>query len=232
MDANQQSLSKNQRSFFDRFLVAGTRKALKAFETIFGLKIESSDSSIEIAPGVDSKKLKQIGSERLYVISSVMAGELQGNLHLVMHSSDFKYLGEVMKPLLGLLYLSNHRSDLATLDRQKPDWMHDSDTRQSGDTAFHQQMMDRLTEMGKVLFGVYSEAIYMIYDLHTYHTLSKSLADPDQQAIQQVLSSSESPDQLHLIIENEFVVVGQPIRFWCLISPTRKSFQEILDRIG
>ena len=228
----QINLTRNQVDFFDRFMLAGTRKVLDGFESIFGLEIDSSDSSVEIATAAASRKIGEIGAGPLYAISSEMQGELQGNLHLLLRSGDFKYLGEVMKPLLGLLYLSDDGSDLVTLDKRKPDWMLDADEQEKSDAAFHGRMMDKLTEMANVLFSLYTEAIYMIYDLHTYHSLTESLADPGQHTIQHVLASAESEDQLHLVIENDFIVQGKPIRFWCLISPTMNSFQEILDRIG
>ncbi len=229
--ANQLSLTKNQINSFDRFMVAGTSKALNTLETMLMLKIDSSDSSIEIASAVNSEKIKHLGSKPLYSISSQMAGELQGSLHLLMRSSDFKSLGEVMKPLLKLLFLSSTDADLATLENQKPDWMQDDDKPHKDESAFYEQMMDVLTEMGNLLFGVYTRAIYMIYDLHTYQYFIESLRDPDQQPIQQILSSSELSAQQHIIIENEFNVLGNPIKFWCLISPTQKSFQDILNRI-
>jgi hypothetical protein len=226
------TLTKNQIDFFDRFMVAGTRKALGAFESIFGLEIDSSDSSVEIASYVNSKKIKEIGGEPLYVVSSEMAGELLGSIHLVLRSGDFNYLGQVMKPHMELSYLSEHGADLLEPNRPKPLWMLDSASQDKARQAFHQEMVDKVTEMAKVLFNVYFEAIYMIYDLHTYHSLSKSLADRAQQTIAQVLHAGEQPDLHHLIIENDFLVMGTPIRFWCLISPAEESFQEILNRIG
>ena len=231
MIANKQSLSKNQINSFDRFLVASTGKVLNVLETMFALKIDSSDSSIKIVPTVNIEKIEHLSSEPLYVISSEMAGELQGSLHLLMRSSDFKSLSELMKPVLKLLFLSSTDADLATLEDQKPDWMQDDDKPHPDESAFHEQMMDALTEMGNVLFGVYTSAIYMIYDLHTYHSYPESLRDPELQPIQKILSSPELPDQQHLVIENEFSVLGKLIRFWCLISPSQKSFQEILNRI-
>lgn len=207
MIANKLSLTKNQINSFDRFLVASTGKVLNVLETIFALNIDSSDSSIEIVPTVNIEKIKHLSSGPLYVISSEMVGELQGSLHLLMRSSDYKTLGEVMKPILKLLFLSNP-------------------------AAFHEQMMDALTEMGNLLFGVYTSAIYMIYGLHTYHSVPKFLIVTDQQYVQQILSSPELLDKQHLVIENEFSALHKPIKLWCLISPTQKSFQEILNRIG
>ena len=207
MIANKLSLTKNQIKFFDRFLLASTGKVLNVLETMFALNIDSSDSSIEIVPTVDIEKIEPLISGPMDVISSEMAGELQGSLHLLMRSSDYKTLGEVMKPILKLLFLSNP-------------------------AEFHEQMMDALTEMGNLLFGVYTSAIYMIYDLHTYHSVPKFLIVTDQQYVQQILSSPELLDKQHLVIENEFSALHKPIKLWCLISPTQKSFQEILNRIG
>lgn len=226
------SLTKNQINSFDRFLIPSTGKVLNVLETMFVLNIDSSASSIEIVPTVDIEKIEHLRSGPLYVISSEMAGELQGRLHLLMRSRDYKTPGEVIKPILKLLFLSNSDADLATLESQKPDWMQNFDMLHSDDAAFHEQMMDTLLELGNVLFGVYTRAIYMIYGLHTYHSLLKYLRDTDQQYIQQILSSPKLLDTQHLVIENEFSALHKPIKLWCLISPTQKSFQEILNSIG
>ena len=231
MIANQLSLTSKQINSFDRFLVDGTGKALNALETMFALNIDSSDSSIEIATGVNSEILKHLGSGTLYIVSSAMEGDMQGSILLLMRSGDFKYLGEVMRPVLSLLYLSSPDADLATLDSQKPDWAQDNDARHAADEAFDEQMMDMLAEMGNVLFGLYAKAMYRICNLDTHHSVPEVLRDPEQQTIQLVLSSTEVADQLNLVIENEFVVMDRAIKLWCLISPTQRSFQNILNKI-
>jgi len=231
MIANQQSFTTKQVNSFDQFLVDGTGKALNALEDMFGLNIDSSDSSIEIAPAVSNENLKHLGNGALYIVSSAMTGDLQGSILLVMRSDDFNYLCEAMRPVLSLLFLSNPDADLAVLDSQKPKWMQENSKEPSEDAAFKEQMMDTLAEIGNVFFGLYTKAIYRISDLNTHHSIPEVLKDTDQQLIKQVLSSSEKPDQLHLVIENEFVVVDRPIKLWCLISPTRASLADILKRI-
>lgn len=230
--ANQPSLTKNQIKYFDRFLVASTSRVLNVLETMVALEIDSSHSSLEIMPAVNIEKLEPLCSEPLFVISSEMTGELQGGLHLLMCSSDFKTMGKVMKPILKLLFLSESGTDLTTLESQKPDWMKPDQKPVENDPIFHAQMMEALTELGNVLFGVYTKAFYEIFDLHAYHSLPESSRDTDQQYIQQILSSPALRYNRHLVIENEFSTLNKTIRLWCLISPEQKSFQEILNRIG
>ena len=231
MLTSQLSLTPNQVNSFDRLLLDGTGNALNALEVMFGLAIDSSDSTIEIAPAVTSENLKHLGPGTLYVVSSDMVGEMQGSLLLVMRSDDFDYLSEVMRPVLGLLFLSNPDTDLAELDSQRPGWMQEDGTKKMDDAVFQEQMMGTLAELGNVLFGLYTKAIYKICDLNTHHSVPKPVKDPDQKAIKQVLSSSKISDQLHLVFENEFVVVDRPIKLWCLISPTQASLEDILQRI-
>jgi chemotaxis protein CheY-P-specific phosphatase CheC len=236
MITNQLSLTRYQINSFDRFLIASIDEALNVLETVFALPIDSSDSSIKIVPAVNIEKIEPLSIELLsngplYVISSEMTGELQGGLHLLMRSSDFKNLGEVMKPILKLLFLSSSDTDLATLESQKPDWMKNNDKSHTDDPAFHEQMIDVLTEMGNILFGIYTSAIYTVYDLHTNHSVPEAFRDTDLTRIQQVLASPELLDVQHLVIQNEFRVLEKPIKLWCLVSPTQKSFQEILNRI-
>jgi chemotaxis protein CheY-P-specific phosphatase CheC len=225
------SLNKNQIESFDRFLVTATRDALDYLESMFLLNIDSSSADINIEPAVNNEKIHQLGESPLYAISSSMTGELQGNLHLLMRTDDFQSMGEVMKPILKLVFLSSPDANLADLECQMPDWMQDDENPSVEDMTFHEQLMDTLTEIGNLLFGVYSRAFYKIYDLHTSLSSPQALKNPDQQPINKILSTPEPPDQWHLLIENEFVVLNKSIRFWSLISVTQKSFNEILDRI-
>ena len=231
MNAQQKSLTKTQINSFDRFLVDGTGNTLNALTGMFGLNIDSSNSTIEIASAVHSENLNRLGSGALYVVTSALLGDMQGSIVLLMRKCDFECLGDVMKPILNLLFLSSTDTDLATLDSQKPDWMRNSGLNHSSDPVFHEQMMDTLSEMGNVIIGLYTKAIYKNYKLNTHHSLPKTLADPEQQTFSQIVSSSEVSEPLHMIIENEFIVMAKPIKIWCVISPTLESFQNMLNVI-
>ena len=213
---------------FDRFLVDGTGNTLSALTGMFGLNIDRSDSTIEITPAVHSQNLSRFGNGSLYVVSSDLVGEMQGSIVLLMRSCDFENLGDVMKPILNLLFLSNSDVDLATLDSQKPDWMNDNRIQHTTDPVFHEQMMDTLAEMGNVIIGLYTKALYKNYDLNTHHSLPKTSRIPDQESISEILSTTNETQPLQLVIENEFVVMNRTIKLWCLISPTSKSFQNML----
>ncbi len=229
---DQLSLTTNQIGYIDRFSVASTRKFLELLETTFMLHIDSSSSHIEIMPTNTIEKIEQLSSGPLYVISSGMTGELQGGLHLLMRPSDFKNLGEVMKPTLEFLFLSNVDANLGTLESQKPNWMQEHNESSTDDSAFPEQLMDALTEMGNSLFGIYTNAFYKTYDLYTHHSSIKTFRVTDQKSIQQVLLSPGMMNKQHFVVENELIVSDHHIKLWCLISPTQKSFQEILNRIG
>jgi len=231
MITSQSNLTTKQVDSFDRLLVDGTEKALNALDALFGLDIDSSDSCIEIAPAVNSENLKHLGSGALYIVSSAMLGDMQGKIQLLMRSSDFNRLGKVMRPVLNLLFLSGIDSDLTELDDQKTRCIQDNDKGSTGDAVFHEQMMDTLSEMANIIIGLFAKAIYELCDLNTHYSVPEALKDPDQQAIRQILSSSKLSEQQHLVIQNEFFVMDQPIKLWLLISPTRKSFQNILNHI-
>jgi chemotaxis protein CheY-P-specific phosphatase CheC len=225
-------LTKNQFVFFDRFLVASTHKVLDVLETMFSLNIDGSDSGIRILPTDAIENMERLSSDPLFVISSNMTGEMQGSLKLVMPLSDFKDLGEALKPTLKLLFLSNPDADLSTLEDQTPHWMEDGKQSDSDDFAFLEQMIDTSTELGNVLFGIYTDAIYKVYDLHTRHSLPEFAITSDQQYISDMLSSSALLDKQHLVIENNFSLLNGHFGLWCLISPSKKSFQVMLDRVG
>lgn len=232
MQASQLNLTEGQLSSFNEFLLDGTDKTLDLFETMFGLDIDRSDSKIEIAPTDGSSNLKHLGDGMLYAVSSKLVGEMQGKALLLMRSEDFRSLGEVMKPVLSLLFLSDSDADLEALESQKPEWMRKENADLIEDEAFHTCMMDTLEELANVLIGLYTKALFKICRLNTHHSVPKASRDANQRPIQQFLNSPPAASgRLHLVIENEFVIMNKPIMLWCVISPTRKSFQQLLKRI-
>ena len=216
---------------FNRFLLDSTGKVLTALEAMLGVSIDSSDSSIDVSPAADNENLKHVGSGGLYTVSCEIEGDLQGQVLLLMRSGDFNYLSEVMRPILSLMFLSSPDTDLDELDKQMPDWMQDKDGGREGYAAYREHMLDTLAEMGNLLIGLYSKGIYRISDINTHHTVPQVTRDPDQIAIHKLLSSPQAKDKFHLVIENEFVMMGKPVKLWCLISPSRESFQRMLDQI-
>ena len=225
------NLTEKQVNSFDRFLADGTERALSALDNMFGLDIDSSDSSIEIAPAVDSENLKHLGNGTLYTVSSAMVGELQGKILVLMRACDFKYLSKAMKPVLSLLFWTGTDADLTPLDSQEQDWMEDDETDVPEDAEYHKQMMDTLGEMANIFIGLYAKAIYKICHLNTHYSVPFAMKDTSQQIVQQVVWAPEVSNRMHLVIQNEFFVMDKPIKLWCLISPTQKSFREILKRI-
>ena len=230
--SNQLSISKNQLDYFDRFLVASTHRTLDVLETMFSLNIESSDSNIKILPTVDIQDLEPFGNESLFIISSEMTGEMQGSLKLLMCSKGFASLGKSLKSTLKLLFLSSPDADLSTLEDQIPEWMEEGQHPDSDDPVFLKLMTDTSTELGNILFGIYTDAIYSVFDLHTHHSLPVFSRDTQQQYIQGMLSSPDLLNKQHLVIQNDFTISGENFGLWCLISPAKKSLQVMLDRVG
>lgn len=230
-NSNLLSLTKNQVKYFDRFLVANTAKTLDVLETMFSLNIDSSDSRFKILPTSDVVKTERLTSGSLFIISSKMTGEMQGSMRLLMRATDFNNLGEALKPTLKLLFLSSPDADLSVLDDQMPDWMEDVDQLCSDDDVFLEQLMDTSKEFANVLFGVYTSAIYRVFDLHTHHSLPEFSKATSQQSIQDIFSSRDPPDKQHLLIENNFSVLQNQFNLWLLISPSKKSLQVILNRV-
>jgi chemotaxis protein CheY-P-specific phosphatase CheC len=231
MSAGQLNLTDRQVNSFNRFLADGTEKALYALDNMFGLDIDSSDSCIEIAPAVYSENLKHLGDGTLYTVSSAMVGDMQGEIRVLMRSSDFKLLSKAMKPILSLVFWTGTDADLTIPDIQEEDWMEDDGIEVPEDAEFHKQMMDTLREMANVFIGLYAKAIYKISNLNTHYSVPEAMKDTEHLFVRQILSSPGVSSQAHLVIQNEFFVMDKPIKLWCLISPTRKSFREILNRI-
>jgi len=224
-------ITAEQSDTFNKLLIDGTANTLIALETVFELSIDSSDSSIEVAPTVQNENLKHFGVGPLYVISSALTGDLNGSIVLVLRAADFNYLSELMRPVLSLLYLASSDIDLNVQDRDKPEWMTNEGAGQVDDLAYREHMMDALAEMGNVLIGLYIRSIFKICGLNSRHSVPLVMKDPHQTTIRRILYSSEERERLHLVIENELFLEDKPLKLWCLISPARDSFRDMLDGI-
>ena len=99
----------------------------------------------------------------------------------------------------------------------------------------HHREKDKEQKLGERIIsyfiGIYVKAIFNICKLNTHYSVPEALKDSKQQIIRAVVNSPEGSDRLHLVIENEFYVKNKPIKLWCLISPTRNTFREALERI-
>jgi len=230
MISSKVDLTHHQINAIDDFLVYGTRQAIEALEVMFGLHIESSHSTIEIAPVASSHNVLFLSNEGLHIVSSAMSGELQGHILLLLRSSDYLHWCEVVKPVLALLYLSGTDTDLASLDRDKPSWLESGDSCPD-DALFHAAVTDALRELGNVLFGLYSRAISKVLHLEAFHSVPQSTQSPEGQIVMRDTSNTDTMDQMQLVIQNDFQVMDSHLKFWCLISPTRSSFEDMLDRI-
>lgn len=225
-------LTTNQVISFDHFMLDSTANSLRALEIIFELSIGGSSSSIEIAPAAYNASLKNFGEGSLYIISSDLLGEVNGNIVLFLRADDFNYLSEVMKPAMSVLFMANPDENLAAADSQKPYWLQNHVTAYMDEDIYREHMMDTLAEMGNILIGLYSKSIYKICELNSHHSVPLVMKeDPEQETLRAILSASDEQEQQHLVIENEFYLNEEPITLWCLFSPTSESFRDMLNGI-
>jgi len=227
MFSEYQELSDRQANCLISFLIDGTDKAIIALEEVFGLDIDSSDSDLELAPVSQSMFLQNLASQNLYAVSSEMVGEMEGRITLLLRNSDFDRLGEAMRPVLNLLFLADPDTDLEMLESEKPGWLHPGTGDESEDETFRQQMMDLLSELGNVLIGRYAKSMHQIFRLNMNHTIPLVRPGSDQKILKDIAGGLDS-NSLHMVIENEFLIGSEPIKIWCLISPTHKSLSQIL----
>lgn len=214
---------------FGEFLLDGTANTLNALEVVFDLGIDCSDSSIETGPALENKNLKHLGGGPLYVISSALVGEVNGSIVLFLQAGDFKYLSEMMRPVLSLLSLTGDELKQADSENQAGV---KSDTAGLADSAsYREQMLDALAEMGNILIGLYTKSIYKTCGLNTHHSVPLVMRDPHQTTIRRILYSSGERERQHIVVENELFLQGNPIKLWCLISPSPNSFRDILSSI-
>jgi len=137
---------------------------------------------------------------------------------IVLRSADFMFLSKLMKAFLKLLYEDN----LENGETQSHD---------AAEAAFDPQMKATLTELGNILCGVYTRAIYKVCALSSAHSVPEAMMDSTQSSIQQALSEQKAKDQSFLVIENEFFVMENPIKIWCFIFPDRISFKKIMLKL-
>jgi chemotaxis protein CheY-P-specific phosphatase CheC len=227
--AKSTNLSRKQVEYFDKFLITNSLLVMNGLENIFGLSIDSSDTRIEIASAVVKEHLEHLGSGTVYTMSSDLVGNLSGSVLLIIRAEDFKYLCEMMTPVLNLMFPEG--ADDGAENSSSPEAPPTGGTGQMSETAIQEHMMETLAEMGNVLIGVCTKAIFKVFQIKVHHSVTQVMKDTNQQSITQLLSSSAGSDKQYVIIENDFIAMEKPIKFWCLTSLVHESFQYILQQI-
>jgi len=205
-----------------------TDDTLKSLENVFSLDVSSSDSSIELITVLDNEVLKPLGSGTLYTVLTSLEGEVEGQVLVLMRASDFGYLSRLMKPVLDTYF----DGDPDTGDAS-PSAGGNAPVPIAGgkDASRSAQMLELLAELGNILCGVYSRAIFKACALNSHHCLPSVTMDKQQLALQKLFAEPGAGLQPLLVLENEYFVLDNPVRFWCLISPTKASFMKMLLRL-
>ena len=230
MVIKQLVLNDRQSGTFDKFLMDGTHKVQRAIESMYELDIVQSSACIEIAPLDECLALRNIGHGSLYTISSNLLGEVKGDIHLLLRSTDFDCLADLLKPVLSILFLSDPDIDLRTLDSRKPVWMEEPGQSDLSDANFFEQLKDTMTEMGNVLIGLYTKAIFNKFALAAHHSLPR-VKLPNPESLYEILNPLAMSNGLVLAIENEFHFASGTVCLWCVISLAEGTFEELLKRI-
>lgn len=227
----ENNLSTEQEFEFNRFLLDGTTKALVALQNIFDLNVTSSDSTISVAPASANDNLKHFGNGPLIIVTSKLANDIQGNCSLLLRWRDFRYLSEVMWPILSLMFLSKPDLDLDTIEGHKPEWMLEGQAGHLNHPGYQEQMMDALKEMGNVLIGLYSKSIFNVCGLSVNHSMPLVMKDPQQTIFQRMMFSENVRERIHLVIENDLFFDNGTMKMWFVVSPTPASFNIMLQKL-
>jgi hypothetical protein len=229
VNESQASLTSKQSCAFNQFLRDGTENAVNALETVFALDIDNSHSSMEFFDALNGYSLDPLCESAVYTVSSDMLGDLTGRAELLMREGDFHAFQEIVKPVLGLMFLSDAATNLEALETNKPSWLRDSEDTQGIDPEFQSMVLDMLAEIGNILIGLYSKALYRTFGISMHHSVPKARREAGPRAMKRI--HSEQSTHVHLVIENTFQIMQRSLMMWCVISPTHESFREIMAQI-
>lgn len=217
-------LTEKQIRSLERVLLHVTDDTLKSLENVFSLDISSSDSCIRLITALDNEVLKPIGSGTLYTVKSGLEGQVEGQVLVLMRVQDFRYLGRLMKPVLARYFgagTGKRAPDSGSGGAPIP-------IEAGKDARLNAQMMELLEELGNILCGVYSRALYKVCGLDSHHGMPVAAVDRQQNVLQKLFGEPAAGLQPLLVLENEYFVQDNPVRFWGLIAPAKASFMRIL----
>ncbi len=205
-----------------------TDGTLRSLENVFSLNISSSDSRIQLITALDNEILKPLGSGTLYTAKCSLEGEIEGRVLVLMRAEDFDYLGRLLRPVLESYFgagRGNGSANAAGTDNAPVPIAAGKHAETSA------QMMELLAELGNILCGVYSRAIYEVCALNSHHGLPGAAMDRQQHVLQRLFGQPSAGLQPLLVLENEYFVLDNPVRFWGLIAPAKASFMKFLLRL-
>ncbi|MEJ8566508.1 chemotaxis protein CheC [Elongatibacter sediminis] len=215
---------------FDRLLLKGTQSVLQSLESMFELEVENSASLLEVVPWDENQAPLQFGDGPFYSVSCGFDGDLAGRAAFVLSEDDFRHLANELMPVLSLMFLSDPGAELTSLEERKPNWMEDTSSALD-DEECRAQILDAFSELGNVLVGACTRAIFELTGLRTQHSLPVVEFSHDRSKVDGLLVEGLDSPPMLVVIDNELLIGGRTLRLWSFITLDAVSFERVLESL-
>jgi chemotaxis protein CheY-P-specific phosphatase CheC len=208
---------------------AGSEQIADTLEMLTGQSLDQHSVQIKAIAGTDLMKQLNFGAGPVAAVSSVVHGDIEGDLLFLQSQYDFKTLSEIMSP--ALTGDSGQAADEAT-DYLTSDWDQKSRKIDPHSNEFKALMKEAYAELGNVLFGIYLTAFYSNCKLVTYQDLPTALImDDDQSTINKALSLNGIDPGVAFTLGINCSIAGKQLEAWVLLVPVVSKLQETLDEM-
>ena len=230
MNNTPKKLSAAQIGFLHKVIDGGNRHVCTTLEMLTGQSVDQHSVRTQVIPGVDAMELLALmdldPGPGASVISSVH-GDVEGNFLFLQTRRDFQTLSQVMGPtLIG----GARRAVNGAEDHSKPDWLIEQRHQDLDSRELQAQMLDTITEMGNVLFGIYLTAFYSDCKLTAFQDVpTASLVDDPQSLLMKTLSWKSRGANIAFVIEIDYVIAQKTLKAWLLMLPLMSGLRAMFD---
>jgi len=226
MNRTPMKLSDAQIKFLAKAMEGGNSNVSSTLEMLTGQTVDRHSVRINVIRGGNLIKLMHfLWPGPLATVICNLSGDVEGDFLFLQSERDFETLSQVMGP-----NLTAHARQTINEANLVPDWLKEQRHKKLDGMEPQTQMLDVISELGNVLFGIYLAALYDTCNLATFQGVpNATLMDSQQSALKKAVFQNRKESNIAIVIEIEYVIVQKSLKAWLLMLPLMSGLRAMLD---
>jgi chemotaxis protein CheY-P-specific phosphatase CheC len=218
--------SKVETWFLGALLQNGNARVSDSLEMLTGEAVEKVKVQIKVIPGSEVLRSLDTIMGRLATVISNISGDLLGEFLFFQTEQDYRVLTELMSPtLIGIS--EEDKGDPASY--LVPEWLKKQRRKHMAGNRGKHVMLDAISELANVLFGVYGTAVYDSANLAIFQAMPRATLDPHHDLLAEAVDRNVKTTNLAVLISIDFVITKKDLKIWLLMLLEKEGIQAMLD---
>lgn len=201
---DKELLTEEQMDFIRETINIGAGNAAVAFSQMLQCQVDINIPEIHVFPSSQEPPFLRDPARPFTGVSMEMVGDVRGRLFfLVLEEQKNRLIELAEKAAPGYENKGGVNADPSTME-----------------------------ELGNILAGVFLVTIHDFCSLNIYHSIPELRSDMIQALIDEPIAATARVSPQIILIESEFIIVGENIRTFFLIIPNLKSIKILVNSIN